>query len=714
MAAFFDNEDILKSFDSKILLRILAYVRPYKLLLSVTILSLVLSTAASLFLPVISKTIVDDALVVSSVSIKAEALADPELADLPALKKAYKAGNRFFVRRTALSALPSATRRQLSERSLMDEGPYYVSRLASIEAIPESLRAVTRLELPEAFAPIQTPVFVAGLIVVPEAMVLGLPAAEARQLRRSDLSALRRYGLAFLASLVLVLVSTFSQTWSTSLVGQRVMKALRMELFHNTTTQSIGFLSRQPVGRLVTRLTSDVETINEFFTSVVVSFIKDGSVMIGVIVVLFTMSPRLAAIVALSLPPVFVASLVSRHLAREAFRKQRTWLSKVNAFISEHISGVIVVKLFGREKAVAKDFDEANTKLMHANLGEMYVFATFRPLIEFFSATSTAVVLYYGAGLHGKGYITLGALIAFVNLVRMFYSPVQDMSEKFTILQSAMAGGERVFSLLDTKEQLPDRPSRSLPRPLQGRIAFDSVWFAYKESEWILKNLSFTVQPGQTLAIVGATGAGKSTIVNLIPRLWDIQRGSIKLDGIELRDLPLADLRNAVRPVMQDVFLFSGSIAENIALGLDLSREQLIEAAKTVHAHEFIERLPDAYDTKLGEGATTLSAGQRQLLSFARVVAHDPRIIVLDEATSSVDTETERLIQAGLDNLMKGRTTIAIAHRLSTIQHADSILVLSAGQLVEQGTHAELIAARGIYYNLYRLQYEREGVATNE
>ncbi|MBU0953974.1 MAG: ABC transporter ATP-binding protein/permease [Spirochaetes bacterium] len=708
MANFFENEEILKTFDITIVKRIMAYVRPHRWLLLLTTVSLLLSTVGSLFLPLISKRIVDEALIATSVSLHSSVRSDERFSGLKIADNAPAAADRVFIRRSDLAMISEPLRRQLEDEGLMAAGSWYVRPLAALDELPDGLDFALLTEFPAAEWPADTAVWVDGLFVAPEALMLDLTPPQARQLRSADFSLLRNYSLAFLVSLIVVLSSSFSQTWSTNLIGQKVMKALRMQLFDRTVAQSTDYLSRQPVGRLVTRLTSDVETIDEFFSSVLISFIKDASIMLGVIIVLFSMSPRLAVVVSLSLPPVLVATLISRSKARSAFRKQRTWLSKVNSFISEHIAGVVIVKLFGREKAVSASFSESNTKLMHANLGEMYVFATFRPLIEFFAATSTAVVLYYGAGLHDRNWITLGMLIAFVNLVRMFYSPVQDMSEKFTLLQSAMAGGERVFSLLDTDERLPDQPSASIDL-VRGHIAFDHVWFAYREEDWVLRDISFTLQPGQTLAIVGATGAGKSTIVNLIPRLWDIQKGSITLDGVPIRDLPIQDLRRAVRPVMQDVFLFSGSIAENISLGLDLSSDQIEQAARTVNAHDFIMQLPQGYATILGEGASTLSAGQRQLLSFARVVAHDPRIIVLDEATSSIDTETERLIQSGLDAMMRGRTTIAIAHRLSTIQHADRILVMAEGRLAEQGSHAELIARHGLYYNLYKLQYEREG-----
>lgn len=711
MPDFFETDDIVKEYDGAIVARIFRYVRPYRSLLAVAALALVFTTVGELVLPVLVQRTVDDALVASWAAVDASALGDPRLGGFvpPA---GGPAANRYFARKSDLAAMKTADRAALEDAGLLDRGPYYRTAWAGgADALPAAIRADVASHRDGGGAALDGPILDNGWFVAPEAYVQALSPADARVLRAADSAAVRRNGAFFFMLLAGVLLATFAQAWTTSLIGQRVMKDLRMDLFRRTASQSLAFLSRQPVGRLVTRLTSDVETINEFFTSVVVSFIKDFSVMAGVLAVLFALSPRLAAVTVLSLPPVLLLTSISRRKARDAFRRQRTWLSKVNAYIAEHIAGVAVVKLFGRERACAAEFGLRNGELMKANLGEMYVYATFRPLIEFFSATSTAIVLYYGAGLHSGGLISLGTLIAFVNLVRMFYAPLQDISEKYTILQSAMAGGERVFKLLDADERVPDLATRPMPTPPRGRIEFDHVWFAYKGEEWVIRDLSFAVEPGQTVAIVGYTGAGKSTVGSLLTRLWDVQKGEIRLDGIPIRDLPLAGLRSSVRPVMQDVFLFSGTVAANIDLGLGLDRAAIEAAARAVRADAFIEKLPAGYDDRLGEGATTLSSGQRQLLSFARVVAHDPAIVMLDEATSSVDTETEALVQSGLSALMKGRTTIAIAHRLSTIKHADAILVLSEGRLAESGDHDTLIAKRGIYYNLYRLQYERESGA---
>jgi ATP-binding cassette subfamily B protein len=532
-----------------------------------------------------------------------------------------------------------------------------------------------------------------------------LSPADKRALRAADIARIKRAALIFLAVLLLVFVFTFSQTWTANLMSQRVMKDIRLALFKKTAGQSTAFLSRHPVGRIVTRLTGDVETIDEFFTTVLVAFLKDLSIMAGALITLFLLSPKMALIVLLTLPPVLIVTLISRVKARDAFRRQRTASSKVYAYLAERIAGIQVVQLFRGEKKSRREFGARNRELLDANLGEMYVFATFRPIAEWLAAFTTAVVIAVGSNMVLSLSLSLGSLIAFINLVQMFYAPVTDIAEKYTLLQSAMAGGERVFKLLDTEEEIPDTGRRPLEGQVRGHIEFADVHFSYKAGEEVLKGLSFTVNPGEMAAIVGYTGAGKTTITNVLARLWDVDSGLIKIDGVPVRDIPLDELRRSVLPVLQEVFLFSGTVAENISLGLDLPEEKIIEAAKAVHAHEFISRLPEGYGTNLSEGAANISSGQRQLISFARVIAHNPAIVILDEATSSIDTETERLIQLGMRRVLAGRTSIVIAHRLSTIKNAARILVLSGGRLAEEGTHQELIARNGLYASLYRLQF---------
>ena len=704
MADFFDtDESVTKGYDSNIAGRILAYLKPYIRFVVVAALALVVGTAGELYLPVLIKNTVDDALMVSWIDADPAAAAgghalvregDPRVA------------GRAILPASRLSSVPGAERAALVASGRLGKEGLYLVPLAPSGPEREAQDAALARAATTAAARADGAVVVDGAwATLPLKAVRQLPAADAAALRSGDSKVIAHNVYILLAILFAVLVATFFEIYITSLLGQKIMKDMRMELFRHTTTRSISFLSHQPVGRLVTRMTSDVETINQFFTDVLAAFLKDAALMAGVLVVLVILDWRLALITLATLPPVAIVAAISRTKARDAYRRQRTWLSKVNSYLSERLSGIAVVKLFAREAASSREFKERDAELMRANLGEMYVYATFRPIVDFLGSLTTAIVIYFGAKMFGLELVSLGTLIAFINLIGMFYSPIQDLSEKYTLLQSAMAGGERVFKLLDSDERIPDEPKVAMPDAIRGHVEFDHVRFAYKTGEWILKDLSFNVKPGEMVAIVGSTGAGKTTVTNLITRLWDVQSGEIRLDGHPVRDLPLAGLRRAVQPVLQDVFLFSGTIEDNIRLGTDVTEERMRLAAHAVHADEFIDRLPEGYKTPLAEGATNLSSGQRQILSFARVLAHDPAIIILDEATSSVDTETEIMIQRGLEGLLEGRTSIVIAHRLSTIKHADRIIVLAAGKVAEEGRHEELLASRGLYWNLYRLQY---------
>ncbi len=720
MAEYFETEEVTKEFDSGIFRRIMAYARPYRGKAVLAAIALGVSTLGEIFLPVLSQRIVDRALMPSFSRIALPAAG--KAAALASSPRATRIGGWAYLRTSALKALSAAEEEALSSSGALDREAWYIipAGTASDEALAALAPRGIALERGEAGAALR------------RSDLLALPSPEALALRSDDLRYLSIGCGLFLAVLLAILASTFAQTWLSSLLGQYVMKDLRLDLFRKTVSQSLAFLGRHPVGRLVTRMTSDVETINEFFTSVVVAFMKDLSVMAGVIAAFFILDPGLALVAILTLPPVAVLASVGRVKARDAFRSQRTWLAKVNAFLSEHLSGAAVVKLFTREDASRREFAEKNGELLRAGLGEMRVYSVFRPLVDFLGSSSTAVIVWAGARFLLHGEISLGTLIAFINLVRMFYSPVQDIAEKYTLLQSAMAGGERVFKLLDADEAIPDpagraasaanRAEAALPggaagarrgtplvtgsAPLvRGDIEFKNVGFSYKEGEPVIRDLSFRVRAGETVAIVGYTGAGKTTIANLITRMWDRSSGEILLDGRDVRSYPLAELRSAVQPVPQDVFLFSGSVKDNIAMGIPMDEECVRAAARAVGAEDFILALEGGYDAKLSEGAANLSSGQRQLVSFARALAQDPRVIILDEATSSVDTETERMVQRGLEALLSGRTSIAIAHRLSTIRRADRILVLARGRLAEEGTHEELIARRGIYWSLYRLQY---------
>jgi ATP-binding cassette subfamily B protein len=712
MADFFETEEVVKDYDSRIFGRIVSYLKPYRGLVALTLAALAISTIGELFVPLLQQRVIDKAIVVKFIVINEESLLEKEkleneslnaLETLLSLPDSVSAGGRLFIPLNGKAGISRKTEGELLKNRILENDNWYVF---NYEAGSEKENIV--LSRKGLFHEGKDGAGGEKSAAILSRDLYSLTVKEISLIRSGDIEFIVRSVIFLLLILVLVFLFTFLQTWSSSLIGQLIMKDIRLALFKKTASQSTAFLSRHPVGRLVTRLSGDVETINEFFTTVLSAFLKDLSIMAGVLITLFALSPRLALAVLACMPPVLVITAISRVKARDAFRRQRTASSRVNSYLSERLSGIQVVQLFLGEKKSLGEFSERNHELLRANMGEMYVFAIFRPAVEWLGTFTAAVVLVAGAVMILNLSVSLGVLIAFTNLVAMFFNPVMDIAEKYTLLQSAMAGGERVFSLLDTEAVIPDTGKRAIEGTVRGHIEFDNVHFSYKKGEEVLKGLSFNVKPGEMAAIVGYTGAGKTTITNVLTRLWDPDSGSIRLDGIPIQEIPLDELRRACLPVLQDVFLFSGSIANNIRMGLPLTDSEVEEAAKAVHAHEFICRLKDGYQTSLSEGAANISSGQRQLISFARVIAHNPSIVILDEATSSIDTETERLIQLGIQRVLAGRTSIVIAHRLSTIRHADRILVLQGGRLVEEGRHEALIEKNGLYAGLYKLQYEKQ------
>ena len=691
-----DEEKVISGYNSAIMRRLLGYARPYWVFVVGALVSLVLATTSDLLLPVVIQRAVDRHLVARYTRV---AESDLQLDDLRSLDltAAYDFGSAIYVRDDELTALNGVARTRLRDAGVLDEVGFYVFPVTEelLRDVGPPLRDLIfeiSTDSRSAFASIRS------------TELDSLDTETRARVRGEDLSELRRTSRLFLVLLVSTLLFTFGQLYLMALTGQGVMRDLRSELFDHTVRQRLGHLSRHPVGRLVTRVTNDVETVNQLFTDVLINLISNVAKMIGSLATLLLLNWRLGLVTLATIPPIIILTIVFRKRAREAFRRVRVLVSRLNAFLSEHLSGMSIVQLFVREDRARSQFKDQNDELMDANLAEMYVFATFRPLIDLMSSTSIAVIIYFGASFLLEGVVSLGILIAFVNLIRRFYRPVMAISEQFTIVQSAMAGSERVFEMLDETDRIPD--SGSFDGHVEGSLTFENVWFSYKDDEPVIKDLSFTVEAGQTVAVVGYTGAGKTTIANLLTRLWDIQDGSIRIDGRDIRDYSLNHLRTTVQPIQQDVFLFGDTIRNNIALGLDLPDQRIREVARMVQANGFIERLPRAYDTELTEGASNISTGERQLLSFARILAHDPRIIIMDEATANIDTETERLIQSAVETVMANRTALVIAHRLSTIKNADRILVLSHGEMVEYGSHDELIEARGLYYNLYRLQYQ--------
>lgn len=532
---------------------------------------------------------------------------------------------------------------------------------------------------------------------------------ELKELRKGDIKGLINTGIIYFGIISLGFFLGYLQIFILQYTGQKIIHNLRAEVFTHLQRLSLSFFDKNPVGRLVTRVTNDIETLNEMYTSVLVNLFKDIFLLSGIIIVMLRMNTRLALISFSVIPFIFISTFYFRKLAREAYRLVRVKLAKINAFLSENISGITIVQVFNREAEKNMEFERINREHLEANKKHLLVYAVFRPVIEFLQSLALALIIWYGGGKLLSGELTFGIVYAFITYINQFFHPINELTEKYNILQSAMASSERIFLLLDQKEDIKNPTN---PKPLtniKGEIEFKHVWFAYNEGEWVLKDVSFRINPGETVAIVGATGAGKTSIINLINRFYDVQKGEILIDGINIKDVKKEDLRKYIGIVLQDVFLFTGDIKSNIRLrNPKITDEEVVRAAEYVNAHKFIESLPKKYDEDVKERGATLSSGQRQLLAFARALAFNPAILVLDEATSNIDTETEILIQEALSRLIKGRTTIIIAHRLSTIQKADKIIVLHKGRIREMGTHQELLAKHGIYYNLYRLQYKED------
>jgi ATP-binding cassette subfamily B protein len=652
---------------------------------------LIIATVGEVLVPVMIQRTVDHEILDYWVSVD-----ESQLERFGNVDRTVHIGDRVFLREEVLDRIPRSERSQLSEANRLD-----TTRMIVIS------RDILR-DNPEIAGQIEEQIHAESeeVVVFPNTVLEDLTQEQRLVLREENVRGLGRNVLIFLGILVSVLIASFGQVYLTAYTGQLVMKDLRLSIFDHTMHQDLGFLSTQPVGRLVTRATNDVQTINELFTSVLAELTRNLSLMVAVVVTMYSLNARLATIVLVSMMPIVLITDIFRRRARNAFRRVRIAVSRVNAYLSEYISGMAVVQLFVQQDRSRNEFASRNDELLGAHLSEMRIFAIFRPIVDFMSSISTAVVLYFGARLLQIELVSLGVLIAYTNLIRRFYMPVMSISEQFTVLQSAMAGAERVFDLLDQDQRVPDSGSTTLePQAVRGKISFEGVDFSYKPKEPVLRDLSFSVNPGQMIAVVGYTGAGKTTIINLLTRLWDVSGGRIALDGMDIRDISLASLRRSVQQIQQDVHLFSDTIRTNITLGLAVSEERIWEACRAVQLADYLESLPEGLDTMVQERGANLSAGQQQLISFARALVHDPPVLVLDEATSSIDSETEQRLQHAVTAVTGGRTSLVIAHRLSTIQHADKIIVLSHGELVETGTHRELLEQEGLYATLYRLQY---------
>jgi ATP-binding cassette subfamily B multidrug efflux pump len=559
-----------------------------------------------------------------------------------------------------------------------------------------------------------------------------------RWLSSDALTGIGQIGAIYVFIIAFSFVLEFTQAYVMQWTGQKVMFDLRSQIFRHLQRMHIGFYDKNPVGRLVTRVTTDVDALNEMFTAGVVSIFQDIFVLAGIVAFMMYMNWKLALIAFTVLPLIAYATGLFRKAVREAYRRIRVAIARINAYLQEHVTGMVVLQLFNREKRAFDKFEVVNRQHMDAFKDAIMAHAIYYPVVEILSATAIASVIWFGGNyIMGKEVIngelmSLGILVSFIQYAQRFFRPIQDLSEKYNILQSAMASGERVFKLLDTPAEIV---SPALPKKPEGpgRVEFDHVWFAYRtlaqaradaaakgeklstdgneDYDWVLRDVSFALEPGETVAIVGHTGAGKTTLISLLLRFYDVQRGAVRIDGVDVRDMDLMELRRRFGVVLQDPFLFSGTVGDNIRLGSSWIRDEAIEqAAEDVNVADFIRSLPEGFNEKMQERGSTLSTGQKQLISFARALAHDPKILILDEATSSVDTETEFKVREALTKMVEGRTSLVIAHRLSTIQRADKIVVMHKGKVREIGSHQQLLAQRGIYYKLYQLQYKDQEI----
>jgi len=692
-----------KPYNIGLLKRLIPYARPYRRPVFLALVLTLLITLFDLSIPYLPKVAIDRYIVPFWYPINQKMISSPLAEEFNRryghLADATKEAGLGFISDSRLKQIDPVDLRRYQEEGLISRERFY--RLPA-EAVDQH-GALSREKVPKGQGP---------YLYVPARELKGVSPDRIAALRHKDLKGLFLIGLFLLLLIGGSLILNYWEYYLLERSGQNMMQDIRMELFSRIQGQAIRFFDRNPVGMLVTRVTNDIENLNEMFKSVLVTVFKDIFLLSGIIVVLVHLNWRLALISFTLLPFVFGLTIFFSRQAREVFREIRKNLAAINAFLQERLSAIRIIQLFVREKVQLERFRELNHKNYLTSLRQIRIFAVFMPFMEVFSSVGIALLIWYGGGEVLGEQLTLGSLVAFIGYIQMFFKPIRDISEKYNIMQSAMASMERIFGLMDHREVIQEPAIPKRPVRAEGHLQFKNVSFSYEKGFPVLADVTFEIRPGQTVALVGITGSGKTTIINLLERFYEFERGNILLDDIDIRDWKIAELRSRIGLVMQDVFIFAGSIAENISLGdKNITRATLEGISRQVNLYQFIGRLPGGYNHEVKEEGATLSAGQRQLLALSRALAYDPAILVLDEATSSVDPETERLIQDSIFRLSTRQTTLIIAHRPSTIQLADKILVMHHGRIVEEGAHKELMALGNIYFRLNRLREKNAGTA---